>query len=435
MFLYQLRLVVQGLRRHPGRSLAIVVGLALAGAMWTFGVCRYLRHHGPYPALSPHLHQVDVAHQETPAITRLHGNTHTTAGWATHTRISFPEYQALQGSGIPTRETATFRARLLASNPEASGPAALAQLVRARFVGADFFPLFELPLQRGRGFTAAEDADNETVVVIGHRLNQRLFAGADSVGRSVLLEGRRFRVVGIVAGDQPVRPTWEIAAMDRDQDAIYLPFRWFHPLRARPETLVYQSPAGPRYDDLLRSDALFVSFWVELPTAERRAAFRAFLDDRLGGKGRSYVLRNFAEWTAAFTLPGTRIAFLSLLSGLLLVVAGFSVSRLLLATSITRRGEIGVHRALGASRGILFVGQMLEAAVLSFVAALLGVALALPYMALFNRVVADVDIPVQLTGTTFLIGAGVAFVTGLGSALYPAWRVARTPPTLRLERT
>jgi putative ABC transport system permease protein len=435
IFLYQLRLVVQGMRRHPGRSAAIVVSLALAGAMWTFGICRYLRHHGAYPPLSQDLHQVDIAHDETPAITRMHGNTHTTAGWATHTRISFPEYLALQGTGIPTREVATTRARLLVSNPEARGAAGLAQLVRGRFVGASFFSLFEVPLGRGRGFSDAEIADGASVAVIGQRLGQRLFAGADSVGQTLLLEGRRFRIVGIVAGDQPVRPTWDIASMDRDQDAVYLPFSWFRTLRARPETMVQQAPVGPGFEDLLRSDALFISFWIELPTSKSRAAYRALLEDRLGRGGRAYVLRSFPEWTANFSLPGTRIAFLTLLSGLLLVVAGFSVSRLLLSTTFTRRGEFGVHRALGASRSVLFTRQMLDAGILSAVAALLGVALALPYMALFNRVVADVDIPVRLTGRTFLLGAGLAFLTGLAAALYPAWRVARTAPTVRLERT
>jgi putative ABC transport system permease protein len=434
IFLYQWRLVVQGLRRHPGRSLVIVVGLAMAGAMWTFGVARYLRHHGPYPALTPHLHQVELAHHETPAITRMHGNTHTTASWATHTRVTFPEYLALHGSGIPTRETGTYRARLLAANPLGRGETGLARLVRTRFVGAAFFPLFELPIGRGRGFSPAEEAAGAAVAVIGHRLNQRLFAGQDSVGRDLLIEGRQFRIVGIVDRDQPVRPTWDISSTDRDQDAVYLPFGWCRRLLARPETMVKQSAAGRTFDDLIRSDAVFVSFWAELPTPERRAAFRALLDERFARHGQAYVLRSFDEWKRVFTLPGTRIAFLTVLSGLLLLVAGFSVARLLLATTITRRGEFGVHRALGASRGVLFVGQMLEAAVLSLAAALFGVALTLPYMALFNRVVADMDIPVQMTVATFVLGAGGAFITGLGAALYPAWRVARTPPTLRLER-
>jgi putative ABC transport system permease protein len=431
---YQLQLAVASLGRKRGVSLTIVVVLSLAGGMWTFGVCRYLRHHGPYPALSPHLHQIDLSHGETPTAVRGRGTTHTTAGWATHTRVSFPEYLTLAKSGIPARQTATFRSRLLIARPEGTGagaPAMIARPIHARFVNADFFPLFEVPLAQGRPLSPSDETGAAPVVVLGERLERTLFPNRNSPGQDVLIEGRRFRVVGVVSGDQPFRPTWDISMMDTDQDALYLSFGWFAPLRARPETLVHQSPVGPRFEDLLRSNALFVSFWADLPDAGRRAAYVAYLDDHFRRHGISYVLRAYPEWRRAFTVPGTRVAFLSFLTGLLLAAAGFGTTRLLLTKRIGRQRELGIRRALGASRGSLFAGQMIEAGLLSALAALAGVVLALPHVGLFNQVVADSDIPVRLTTPASLLGAAGILFTGLLSALYPAWRASQTPPLPR----
>jgi putative ABC transport system permease protein len=427
-FFYQLQLAIDSVVRKSGVSITIVAVLSLAGGLWTFGVCRYLRHHGPYPDLSPALHQVDLSHGETPTAVRQRGTTHTTAAWATHTRVSFPEYVTLAGSGIPRRETGTFRSRLLVAAADESAAADAAQLVHGRFVNAPFFDLFAVPIGQGRGFSSIEETAGYPVVVLGQRLNRRLFADRNSVGRSVLVEGRSFRVVGVVRGDQPFRPTWDIAMLDADQDALYLPFAWAQRLRARPEALVHQSPVGPGFEDLLRSNALFVGYWAELPDAVSVASYRRYLDEHFARHGISYVLRGFSEWRTAFIVPGTRVAFLSFLNALLLAAGGFSTTRLLLTKRIGRRRELGIRRALGASRGSLFAGQMIEATLLSLVAAALGVLLAVPHLALFNQLVADADIPARLTTASLALGATGILATGLISALYPAWRASHTPP-------
>jgi putative ABC transport system permease protein len=424
---YLLRLALRGLRRNPGLSVTMVVVLSLAGGMWTFSVCRYLRHFGPFPALSPALHQVELPHRGTPSEVRTRGSTHTTASWATRTRVSFPEYQVLAGSGIPARQVGTFRARLLVSTAQGAPPAALARSVHARFTSAPLFSMFALPLARGRPFTAAEEAAGDAVAVLGHRLDRALFGGADSVGRTLLVEGRPFRIVGVIEGDQPFRATWDLALTDTDQEALYLPLGWFRSLRARPEAVVVQSPPGPRLEDLLRSDALFVGFWLELPDPASREAYQRYLRAHFGT---GFVLRSYDAWTEAFRPAPTRVAFLASLGAMLMLAGAFSTMRLLLTKGTSRRFEFAIRRALGASQRSIFFGQMLEAGLLSLVAGLAGVALALPHLALFNRVVVDADIPIRLGGASFLLGAAGVLVAGLGAALYPSWRASRTPPTL-----
>jgi putative ABC transport system permease protein len=428
---YQFRLAARGLRWRPGLSVTTAVVLSLVGGMWTFSVCRYLRHYGPFPALSPALHQVDLLHRGPPAEVRALGSTHTTADWATHTRVSFPEYQALASSGIPARQAASFRSRLLVARPDAGGPAGLARSLRGRFADAPFFSLFAVPFAHGRPFTASEQAAGEAVAVIGHRLNRTLFGGADSVGRALLVEGRPFRIVGVIDGDQPFRATWDLALTDSDQDALYLPFGWFRTLRAGPEAVVPQGAAGARLEDLLRSPALFVSFWLELPDPASRAAYLRHLQGRFGS---GYLLRSYAEWTRAFRPAPTRVAFLSSLGALFLLAGGLSTMRLLLTRGAGRRHELGIRRALGASRRMIFASQLLEAAILSLAAGLAGVALAVPHLLLFNTVVIDADIPARLTAPSILIGLGGVFLTGLAAAVYPSWSASNTSTALYAVR-
>ena len=75
--------------------------------------------------------------------------------------------------------------------------------VLTRATTADFFAMFEVPFEYGGAWDAAADRGPEPVAVISRDENERLFGGADSVGRSFLWNGRPFRIVGVMAGWWP----------------------------------------------------------------------------------------------------------------------------------------------------------------------------------------------------------------------------------------
>jgi putative ABC transport system permease protein len=427
LFAYHLRLAARSLRRNANLSLAMFISLALATSLWGAVIEHYLRIYGPPVPLSPGLHQVELPHSTT--LRQALGNSNAApSANATRLRVTYPEYEALAGTGIPARQTAAVRSRLLV----ATGDGAPAVAV-SRFVNADFFALFAIDLATGRGFSREEEARGDAVVVIGAPLARKL--GGRALDRTLLVDGKEFRVVGVVAGDQRYRPEWDLATLGGNQDVVYVPFAWCRRLLARPETVLFQSAVGPRFDQLFASDAVFVSFWVELPTAESAAAYTRFLDASFRGRGIAYTLRPYAAWLVAFALPDSSIRFFLLLTGLVLLGGGLNMTRLLLAKGLARRDELGIHRALGASRRSLFARQILEAAMLSLPAALAGVLMALPFHHLFNVLVADTDIPVHLTLHGFFVTLGAAVATGLGAALYPAWQVSRTPPTIYMGRS
>jgi putative ABC transport system permease protein len=421
--MYDLRLALLGLWRSPGLSLAVFACMALATSSWSATVFVNLRFYGPGPALPGSLHQVELPHSHVDA--RATSDTNAKASdLHTRTRVSLPEYQALAASGITTQQTGTFRSPVLVASAQGD-PAPL--VAKARFVSAAFFDMFALRLRVGRGFSSDEESARAPVVVLGRKFSQRVLA--DGAGDpSVLIEGRRFRVVGVVADDQPFHPTWDITTTGAPQDDLYLPWPWWQPLLARPEFLVEQSAVGPRFDDLVGSDAIFVSHWIDLPRTADRDAYAGYLQRTFAARGIAPTLRDVATWQGTFSIPQSDVSLYMVLVGILLIGGGLNVARLLLARGIAVRGELGIRRALGATRSSLFVRTVIEGALLALPAVLAGLVLAIPYLALYNRLVDRSGIPVQITGLGILLGVTPPFAIGVLAALYPAWRSSQIPP-------
>ena len=417
---FYLRMAARDLRRSPGLSLAMFAGLCLSGAIWTTANCHDLRTSAPMPALSPHLHHVELRHLRTPA-KPTPGQWDPTGSLMARSRVTYAESALLADSGIPSRETRTTRSMVLVT----TGTAHVPQIQRARFASGNFFEMFALKFAHGRGFSRQEDAGTEPVVVLGKLLNEQLHDGQNSVGKTVLVEGRRFRVLGVLAHDQPPMSVWDLAVVGARQDALYLPFDWSRRMLARPEQPMIDGPAGRTFDELLRSPTMAVSFWAELPDAAAVKIFRQHLDRHFtSASGPRHQLRSYAEWQRDFRPPFGDVRFFTLLTGLMLLGAGFNTTRLLLARGFAQREELGIHRALGATRSQLFARQMLSAALLVFPAALLGTALSVPYLELFNALMEVNDIPVRMTVLGFGKGLLPTVAVGLAAAVYPAYRLA-----------
>ena len=77
-------------------------------------------------------------------------------------------------------------------------------LVQGRATYADFFPMFEVPFRFGTGWGASDDAAHGEVVVISRQLNDKLFGGANSVGKTLNLDNHEYRIVGVLDSWDPL---------------------------------------------------------------------------------------------------------------------------------------------------------------------------------------------------------------------------------------
>jgi len=117
-----------------------------------------------------------------------------------------------------------------------------------------------------------------------------------------------------------------------------------------------------------------------------------------------------------------------------LEVSVINLMRMLLAKATSRAAEIGIHRALGAGRNTIFGRQLLEGVVVSMIGSGLGLVLALPTIAMFDRLIPDTPIPLALTPAMVCQVLLVCLLAALVSGIYPAWRVASVAPTRYLGK-
>lgn len=435
---YHTRLAWRSLRRDPGLSATVVIVLSLAACMFSTALIHWLRLYGPKPALSSGLHQVEIDVDDRTLVLAFIASTAAPSRLAPHTRVSFPNYQVLARSGIPARQMATFRSRLwIASGTTPTVGSVSPEHAcsrNARFVDAAFFTMFAQRLRWGSAWSHDDEIAARPRVVLSRGLNQELFGGDDSTGKTVRIDARPYVVTGVLAEDAPVNAEWDPAAAGGGQDAVYLPFAEQQRLQAWPETPYYLTPVGPHHDGLLKSDAVFVTFWVDLTTPEQVAAYERYLDAQLGPRGLRHKMRDLATWREMVKIPPSVISFFTLVTLIIFAGSGLIVTRLLMAKMLVRGDELGVFRALGAPRGALFWRQIIEAAILSSIAASLGTILAVPQAELYNRFVHDNDIPLRLSWLAVALIFATTLVVGIGAALYPSWMAARRRPTLTLGK-
>ncbi|MDB4980008.1 MAG: peptide transporter permease [Myxococcales bacterium] len=430
LFPYHVRLAAKSLRRDPGVTLVMLLALALGDGVWAMSAAEQLRFDGHDVALPPTLYQVELLRPRDATSVFVDGaaaNPYLAPrAILSRTKQSYPEMQRLAASEAPARLSPGIRAEVLVR-----GPTGDADVRVARFTTSAFFSMFERPFAVGGPWRRADDAGGAGVVVLGHATGRKLFPAGDGLGQTVSIEGRPHRVVGVLAGYQPLNAPWQLLIFGGFEDALFLPLGDFEPMGVWPDEALYRTPPeAPGRAALLRSDALFVVSWVDLPTPTHVEAYRRDLD-RLVGPGR-YVLRSLAEWRRAFPMPTTQLSFFSFLAVIVLLGGIFTLARFLLTKGLTRGPELGVYRALGAPRASIFARTWAEGMLLAVPAALFGPVMALPTTYIFNRFVHIVDMPLEGSLSGVAIGVLTPIAACALGLLYPAWRLSRVRPTVYL---
>jgi putative ABC transport system permease protein len=432
MFGYYVQLGLRSLRRNPVLTLlmVLVIAVGVAASMTSYAVFR-VTSGDPIPEKSSQLYIAQIDN---------YGPDNTDGDplpW-----LTWRDATALLSAHRAKRQTPLYP---LSVSIVPDDPNTMASPARGYAVQADMFPMFDVPFLFGAPWSAADDAGSARVVVIGRSLNDRTFGGANSVGREIDLEGTRFRVVGVT-------DYWDARPRFFDLDSkkgfgdlgeIYMPFsRAIADGREPAGGNVCNRPSQPGWDNFVHSECIFISFWAELPDAASAAAYRQFLHDYSAEQTRSgrftwapnVRLRNVMDWLDFRKVVPAEARMSVLVSAAFLVICLVNVIGLLLAKFMRRAPEIGIRRALGASRGAIYTQFLLEAASVGLAGGLLGVILTalgtLCIGAVFDPSIADlVHMSVPLLGLTVL----VALASTLVAAFYPTWRASRVQPAWQLK--
>jgi putative ABC transport system permease protein len=185
-----------------------------------------------------------------------------------------------------------------------------------------------------------------------------------------------------------------------------------------------------------------MQFWAELPTAADVTAYRAFLNNYAADQQRSgrfhwpahTRIRDVREWLVYQHAVSDEVRILVLVSFSFLLVCLLNAMGLMLAKIMGRAGDIGVRRALGASRRAIFGQCLIEAGVVGLAGGLLGLALtALGLMGLRSLLSEEVSRLTHFSAADITIAIVLAVLATTLAGLYPTWRAAQVQPAWQLK--
>ncbi|MGH8148255.1 MAG: ABC transporter permease [Rhodanobacteraceae bacterium] len=319
--------------------------------------------------------------------------------------------------------------------------------VAAEAVSSEFFPMLDVPFKYGTGWSDADDANRAHVAVISSELNDTLFGGVDSVGKVLTFGHHDYRVVGVTRNWHPQPVFYDVVntgGFSEVASGIFMPFTTAIANDQSPNgtTNCQNPPAQSGFKGLQKSECVWISFMVQLDSAAAVRDYRQFLvnysaEQRQAGRFNwppEVRLRGLMAWLDSQHVvpPDTKISLYVALG--LLLVCLVNVMGLLLAKFMRRSGEIGVRRALGASRLQIYTQFLIEAGMVGLAGGVLGLGLTALGVAGVGWVMPpDISALAHLNVSLLLTTLVVAIVATMLAGLYPTLRAAAVQPAWQLK--
>jgi putative ABC transport system permease protein len=434
MFGYYLALALHNLRRSRALTalMILAMGFGVAASMVTYAVFRATSGN-PIPSKSSFLHIAQLDN---------YGSSGNDQGEPLPL-LSYRDAAALLDAHQAQRQTVMYPTAVSVLPEDAQR---LPFTVRSYATSGDFFAMFEVPFLNGNGWSSADDTARASVVVISRELNEKVFGGANSVGRSINLDGNLFRVVGVLERWNPVPRFFDL---DNSRGfggigQIYLPFNRAIDLAKKTSGggACNRPYGGSDWASLLRSECVWLSLWVELPDQAATDRYAGFLRNYAAEQQRSgrfgwapnVRLRNVMQWLHYRQVIPREVTMSMVIAFSFLLICLVNTIGLLLAKFMRRATEIGVRRALGASRGAIYRQFMVEAGVIGLAGGALGVVLTglglLATGLVFAPQIARLaTLDMSLVALTVLVAIGATVL----AAFYPTWRAAHVQPAWQLK--
>ena len=436
MFAYYFRLGLRSLNRNVVLTLLMIVAIAvgIGASMTTLTVFRAMSG-DPIPHKSSRLYAPQIDNWGPDQ----HNGTGSVDGL--EPQLSYIDVMELMKAHVAKRQSGMYAA-LLSLRP--ADPKQKPSKVFARAAYADFFPMFDVPFKFGGPWGAAEDENRAAVVVITRDMNDRLFGGANSVGKTIRLDNDTYTVRGVLDDWRLLPRFYDLAIRPfGDGDAVFLPIaRALDKHMGNVGSTNCNGDSAPGWEGRLRSDCVWMQFWAELPTEADAQKYRAFLNNYAAEQqrlGRFHwpphtQLRDVNQWLQYRRVVPSELRILILVSFGFLLVCLMNAMGLMLAKIMGRAADIGVRRALGASRGAIFAQCLIETGVVGLAGGILGLALtALGLWAarslLTKEFVALAYLDWVDTGLAVLLAVAATVLAGL----YPTWRAAHVQPAWQLK--
>src|SRR5579875_39344 len=274
--------------------------------------------------------------------------------------------------------------------------------------------VYNLDMTEGRYFTQNEESHASNVAVLGYDTANDLFGGESALGKEIDVEGRIFTVIGV---QEKVKSAFSGGGRNGEDNIVHMPITTFR--KMHPEVLDYWISA--KFDDQ-RNKPIVEDEVRDL--LRRRRKVRNEAEDNFAIFGADSITRLWSQITSGLFFLMMALASVGLMVG------GGGVMNIMLVSVTERTREIGVRKAIGATREIILMQFTIEAVVLCALGGVLGIVIGAGLgMSLRYFLSSQV-------GWAWIVAAFVcSCAIGLVFWIYPAWKAANLDPidALRYE--
>ncbi len=312
----------------------------------------------------------------------------------------------------------------------------------ARWTSADFFPMFRVPFVAGGPWTAEDDARSARVAVIAKHLAEKLFGSIDVVGKTLRVEQADMRIVGVIDHWVPTPHFYDLSTGSYGQvEQVFVPFSTSIEMKLGSSGNMNCWGKHDGDAEGLNAPCEWLQFWVELDSKQKAAAYYDFLvaysdEQRKAGRFErppNVRLRDVMEWLDYREVVPKDAKFQMWVALGFLLVCLINTIGLLLTKFLRRSSEIGVRRALGASKASIFTQLLVEAGAIGLVGGVLGLGLAYLGLWAVRQTPADYAELAQLDGSMLGATFALSVITSLFAGLLPAWRGCQVTPAIQLK--
>lgn len=276
-------------------------------------------------------------------------------------------------------------------------------------VTKEYFAVNDLKLTKGRFLSELDREYSLQVCVIGAEVEKELFGNANAVDRTVRIQGKDFRIIGVLEEEDEY-------AMNSSNERVFIPL----------------TNAQRIFRQMGITNIILTSQNKE--TLRRAQSYTAdFLKSKFSEKD-SYTIINMSD---IMDIMGTVMNTLSLMlggiAGISLLVGGIGIMNIMLVSVTERTREIGIRKAIGAQRSDITIQFMIESIFISLMGGIIGMVLSIIILSVLNVFVTEVTF--VISPSVALLALSFSIAVGLIFGIYPANKAAKLKPinALRYE--
>ena len=273
-----------------------------------------------------------------------------------------------------------------------------------------YYEIQGMQLAMGRWLKSSDIKNHTYVCIISESTATEIIGYADCVGQAIFFNGVEYTIAGVLSDEEESLTS----LVSSGSMVAYLPYT----------SLI-------RLSDSLTSDVTTFSVSASedgtmdlVESVMTQILMERFEDDEdaFSVSSQSVLEDTMSSITSILTI------LLGGIAGISLVVGGIGIMNIMLVTVTERTREIGIRKAIGASRRTILTQFLMEAVVLCMMGCALGIFLSWAILQTVTTVVSSLNMTFRLNGGVVLIAVVFCFIIGVVFGLYPANKAAKMKP-------